>query len=82
MILETKNAAYEYNDDILTEKDKVSQKTRQIGQGEIIGFGIFTGLSIEEEPNIFSQQPAKGLQFFFKKKGSQQLFDFLSEPLL
>ncbi|MEA2113526.1 MAG: hypothetical protein U9P63_02615 [Patescibacteria group bacterium] len=65
----------------MLEKDKISRKAREIGRGEIIGFGVFTGLSAEEEPNIFSQEPAKGLQFFFKKENSEQPFDFLSEPL-
>lgn len=81
MILETKDNIYKYENGLLTEKDKLSQKTREIGQGKIIGFGVFTGLSAEEEPNIFSQKPAKGLQFFFKKNGSEQPFDFLSKPL-
>ena len=81
MILETKDNIYEYKNGLLTEKDKISRKIKEIGQGEIIGFGIFTGLSIKEEPNIFSQEPNEGLQFFFKKKDSEQPFDFLSKPL-
>ena len=82
MILETKNAVYDYKSGRLFEKDRTSQETREIDQDEVIGFGIFTGLSTEERPNIFSQELVRGLQFFFKKKDSQQPFDFLSELLL
>ncbi|MBI5306188.1 hypothetical protein HZB04_01190 [Candidatus Wolfebacteria bacterium] len=82
MILETKKNIYEYNNDLLIEKDKISNKTREIGNGNIIGFGIFSGLSTDEKPNILSDKPEPNLQFFFKKNGSGRLFDFLSEPLI
>lgn len=82
MKIQTGNAMYEFKDGVLIETERVSGKTREIGEGEIAGFGIFTGLCPEEEPNILSQEPEEGLQFFFKKTGSELPFDFVSEPLI
>lgn len=74
--VETAGAILEFENGKLFEEVTLV-KRKLIGKGDIVGYGIYTGLCEGEVPSATSSKPQVGLQLMFKKVGSLDI-DFVS----